>query len=214
MYSRGTDRGGRRIKLPPGYDGSTFRHDTGELRRYEPETEMKIHSPASAAQRGERRPEPLCGDGKTLTGEKSGTGRNLSSETDREALDVGYRRQKENTGAAVPDRRYENDREEWHDLPHGMREQAEEIVEDQLYDPAELSVSGTAPAGDKDTESDGTAVWDDRDKNAVQADRLLAALGSEEWLLLLVILLLVADGSDAWDTILILGLLLAVKGDG
>ena len=205
MYSRGTDRGGRRIKLPPGYDGSAFRHDTGELRRYEPETEMKIHSPASAAQRGERRPEPLSGDGKTLTGEKSGTGRNLSSETDREALDVGYRRQiqQENTGA-----------EEWHDLPHGMREQAEEIVEDQLYDPAELSVSGTASTGDKDTESDGTAVWDDRDKNAVQADRLLAALGSEEWLLLLVILLLVADGSDAWDTILILGLLLAVKGDG
>lgn len=40
---------------------------------------------------------------------------------------------------------------------------------------------------------------------------LLGSLGSEDWLLFLVILLLVADGSDAWDLILLLGLLLAVK---
>lgn len=40
---------------------------------------------------------------------------------------------------------------------------------------------------------------------------LLAGLGSEEWLLFLVILLLLADGSDAWDIIVLLGLLLAVR---
>lgn len=46
MYSRNTDRGGKRIKLPPGYTGSTFLHDTGEIRRYGTDGDMKIHSPA------------------------------------------------------------------------------------------------------------------------------------------------------------------------
>jgi len=40
---------------------------------------------------------------------------------------------------------------------------------------------------------------------------LLERLDSEDWLLVLVILLLAADGSDAWDLILLLGVLLAVK---
>lgn len=47
--------------------------------------------------------------------------------------------------------------------------------------------------------------------NGSLLEGLLGSLGSEDWLLFLVILLLVADGSDAWDLILLLGLLLAVK---
>ncbi len=140
MYSRGTDR--RRVKLPPGYDGSAFRHDTGEVRPL-PETDMKIHSgeelpPAAPPQREDVSPAPL----------------------------------------PVP-------------MPDVVHEKP---TEKRAQKPA-----------DKPSEPGGTASF---------LEGLLAGLGSEEWLLFLVILLLLADGSDAWDVILLLCLLLAIRDDG
>ncbi len=138
MYSRGTDR--RRVKLPPGYDGSAFRHDTGEIRQMPqqsvrlPEPDMKIHS-------GEALP--------------------MTTPAREEALTVS--------------------------VAESMGERAEPEKEAQR----------TGGSGSSFLEG------------------VLAGLGSEEWLLFLVILLLVADGSDAWDVILLLCLLLAVReGDG
>lgn len=40
---------------------------------------------------------------------------------------------------------------------------------------------------------------------------MLEGMGQEEWLLLFLILLLLADGSDAWEVILLLCILLAVR---
>lgn len=150
MYSRNTDRGGRRIKLPPGYDGSAFRHETGELRRYTAETEMKIHSPAPVSE--------VDGD----TAEEYGQ---------RTAAD-----QHSDAAEAKPE--------------------AETPEENRALLPPEPGVQ------EKPAETDTKMSF---------LEGLLAGLGSEEWLLLLVILLLVADGSDAWDVIVLLGLLLAVR---
>lgn len=59
---------------------------------------------------------------------------------------------------------------------------------------------------------DGTTVGRPQEKKA--DDTFLAGmiehLGKEEWLLLFLILLLLADGSDAWEIILLLAVLLAV----
>ncbi|MBR4961085.1 MAG: hypothetical protein IKY52_09330 [Clostridia bacterium] len=139
MYSRNTDRGGRRIKLPPGYDGSTFRHDTGELRRLAEETEMKIHSPVDAEE-----------------------------ETFR------------------PER----------------REKQEHIV-------VPMPPEQPAPAEEEEGEV-LPPVPVKKEDSCSFLEGLMGALGQEEWLLFLLILLLVADGSDCWDIILLLGLLLAV----
>ncbi|MBR5445801.1 MAG: hypothetical protein IKV57_06750 [Clostridia bacterium] len=140
MYSRSTDRGGRRIKLPPGYDGSTFRHDTGELRRLAEETEMKIHSPAENE----------------------------------------YRR-------SLPQK------EEVRDAVVSLPVLAEVPKEGEMALP-------TVPP---EKETEGSFLGG-----------LMEALGQEEWLLFLLILLLAADGSDSWDVILLLGLLLAVRETG
>lgn len=143
MYSRSTDRGGRRIKLPPGYDGNAFHRETGEIRPIGMETEMKIHSPAASEEHWEAV--------------------ETRAEPERDTLAM--------------------------DGEEECREQADR--ETELL---------PVPAGGEnraDTESFLAG--------------LLSHLGSEDWLLFLVILLLVADGSDAWDLILLLGLLLAVK---
>ncbi|MBQ8641283.1 MAG: hypothetical protein IJ480_03625 [Clostridia bacterium] len=168
MYSRGTDRGGRRIKLPPGYDGSAFRHDTGELRRYDTDTGMKIHSP-----------EP--GD-------------------DRETV-----RHRETHTEKLPEQEWLKNADEVIILSDTEEEESSAQESSENILPA----AETAYETKKETEKDTTVMHPTHTES--MADGLLAALGSEEWLLLLVILLLVADGSDAWDTILILGLLLAVK---
>ncbi len=136
MYSRGTDR--RRVKLPPGYDGSAFRHDTGELRL--PEPDMKIHS-------GEERRTPI-------------------SPVREEVLPM-----------SVP-----------------------EPVPEPVGEPEIPQSAADAPKS-----AGGGASF---------LEGILAGLGSEEWLLFLVILLLVADGSDAWDVILLLCLLLAIREEG
>lgn len=138
MYSRNTDRGGRRIKLPPGYTGSTFRHDTGEVRRYDGEMDMKIHSP----------------------------------------------------------------------LPEAVWEEDDEPTPEPTPEAAD-PVEGQAEPPVHEEE------WGQEKKHETRWESLLTGLldglGSEEWLLFLVILLLVADGSDAWDIILLLCLLLAVR---
>ena len=134
MYSRNTDRGGKRIKLPPGYTGSTFLHDTGEIRRYGTDSDMKIHSPL---------PEPI-----------------------------------------------QEEEPVW--VPEIPAEPAE--VSEVANVPAQVAVREKEPKG-----------WEGL------LSGLLESIGQEEWLLLLVILLLAADGSDAWDIILLLGLLLAVR---
>ncbi len=138
MYSRGTDR--RRVKLPPGYDGSAFRHDTGEIRQpiRLSEPDMKIHS-------GEERSMAV-------------------SPAREEALPMS--------------------------VPENVPEPAGEVP-------------GTAVDAPKSVGGGASFL-----------EGLLAGLGSEEWLLFLVILLLVADGSDAWDVILLLCLLLAVREEG
>jgi hypothetical protein len=143
MYSRSTDRGGRRIKLPPGYDGNAFHRDTGEIRPIGMETEMKIHSPAA-------------------------------SEEHWEAVET----------RAEPEM----------ELPAMERE--EECRKQPQEEVGGLPVPS---GGEKRAETESFLAG------------LLSHLGSEDWLLFLVILLLVADGSDAWDLILLLGLLLAVK---
>lgn len=134
MYSRSTDRGGKRIKLPPGYDGSAFRHDTGEIRRLAEETEMKIHSP---------------------------------------------------------------------DVWEGEAAVQEPECEEESRKPEPAS---------SEAEEKKTMLPTEKRSAESFMDGLLAELGSEEWLLFLVILLLAVDGSDCWDVILLLGLLLAVRG--
>ena len=154
MYSRNTDRGGRRIKLPPGYDGSAFRHDTGEIRQYAAETEMKIHSPAPASET-ERTVEEKIHDAvmEPLTADPHPHGNDA-------------------------------------DIPDFTAGEGERCLL-----PPENDVLQKKTTGESSSFLEG----------------LLAGLGSEEWLLFLVILLLLADGSDAWDIIVLLGLLLAVR---
>ncbi len=138
MYSRSTDK--RRIKLPPGYDGSAFRHDTGEIRPPDeiriPDTDMKIHS----------------------------------------TPDVTY---------TPPPKK------DIHPIPS---------VPQPVPDPYRENASSPEKTPSKTT---GSSFLEE----------VLSGLGSEEWLLFLVVLLLLADGSDAWDIILLLCLLLAVHGE-
>lgn len=124
MYSRSTERRGR-THLPPGYDGSAFRHDTGERRMWEYPTETKVHSGTMIEQ-----------------------------------------------GSMIEQAR---------------SEQA------QSAEPKRSPV----PVGERDA---GTFL-----------SGMLDNLGREEWLLLFVLLLLLADGSDAWEVILLLCVLLAVR---
>lgn len=143
MYSRNTDRGGKRIKLPPGYDGSTFRHDTGELRRLAEETEMKIHSP---------------------------------NDTEEQVFRPERGKEQEHIAVPVPP-----------EPPAPAEEKEREVLPPV---PVKKDAAGSFLEG------------------------LMSALGQEEWLLFLLILLLAADGSDCWDIILLLGLLLAVRSPG
>ncbi len=140
MYSRGTER--RRVKLPPGYDGSAFRHDTGEIRQ--PDTDMKIHVAT-----------PMTVDEKRIPLTPT-----LSSEQGQEDVMA------ETMGGTL--------------VPEQLPEKRSDVVK----------------------KTEGSFL-----------EGILTGLGSEEWLLFLVILLLLADGSDAWDIILLLCLLLAVHGD-
>lgn len=137
MYSRSTERRGR-TNLPPGYDGSAFRHDTGERRSFEYPTEMKIHDAG--------------------TGEEEGS----------------------------PKRGF-------------VASSSESVPEKELQQVPELqAVSAWAePAA---TPHSSTFL-----------SGMLENLGQEEWLLLFLILLLLADGSDAWEVILLLCVLLAVR---
>lgn len=186
MYSRSTDRGGRRIKLPPGYDGNAFRHDTGEVRRLGGETEMKIHSPSASLERTETVEEHVH-DG-ILSGSvwerRSGSSRKTLSGEWREIPERGY-----NTGEPAGDAE-----------PEGERKTAEE----EKRDPADSVPAERSGLGDR-------AVVPAEKGNGSLLEGLLSSLGNEDWLLILVILLLLADGSDAWDLILLLGVLLAVK---
>jgi len=142
LYSRNTDRGGRRIKLPPGYDGSTFRHDTGEIRRLAEETDMKIHSP------------------------------------DREASEP------EINESPIPEK----------------ERRTEAVFQDAPVSIPDGAASLLLPVQKEEKRSAESFL-----------EGLLKGLGSEEWLLFLLILLLAADGNDCWDAILLLGLLLAVS---
>lgn len=176
MYSRSTDRGGRRIKLPPGYDGSAFRHDTGEVRRYDGEPEMKIHSPAVS----EKNTEAVERDDTVL------------------GFSHGPRTAAEENRRILPGRWREMQGESWEG--EECTEQADSVPEREAADeripekPCAVQVQETAGAG-----------------RGSLLEGLLERLDSEDWLLVLVILLLAADGSDAWDLILLLGVLLAVK---
>lgn len=135
MYSRSTERRGR-THLPPGYDGSAFRHDTGERRMWEYPTETKVHGVA------------------------------MSEHGDIEQVPM---------------------------IEHGpMIEQ----VRSEQAQSAEAKRS-PVPVGERDA---GTFL-----------SGMLDNLGREEWLLLFVLLLLLADGSDAWEVILLLCVLLAVR---
>ncbi|MBQ8402380.1 MAG: hypothetical protein IJX14_10690 [Clostridia bacterium] len=206
MYSRNTDRGGRRIKLPPGYDGSAFRHDTGEVRQIGADTEMKIHSPKWSDGRPEavekredygtmpghlqnRQP----GHFSDSMGSGDGEGEEPIADMGRE---TGFRESEEETGSREAGQET-GSREAGQEM--GFRESGKETAfqdteqENRWEKPGERCV---LPAG-KDSGS--------------FLEGLLASLGSEDLLLLLVILLLLADGSDAWDLILLLGVLLAVK---
>lgn len=124
MYSRSTERRGR-THLPPGYDGSAFRHDTGERRMWEYPTETKVHSGTMIEQ-----------------------------------------------GSMIEQARSEQARS------------------------GEAKLS-PVPVGERDAGTFLTGMLDN--------------LGREEWLLLFVLLLLLADGSDAWEVILLLCVLLAVR---
>lgn len=178
MYSRNTDRGGRRIKLPPGYDGNAFRHDTGEIRRLADEPEMKIHSPAESG-----------GHTETVEG--------LSDD----AVGVGLQK---NSSAA--DWKRQIPAGGWREVPVSETVGRTDIPETESAvgneeDAAPIKVCTVNKKGDIDAGNG----------NGSLLEGLFGSLGSEDWLLFLVILLLAADGSDAWDLILLLGLLLAVK---
>lgn len=138
MYSRSTERRGR-TNLPPGYDGSAFRHDTGERRSFaEYPTAMKIHG----APEGQEDTE------------------------DRRTV-------------AKP--------------------------QEVLADMAEESQS--------EPEAESKAMLPEKEKEPHGSffSGMLDSFGKEEWLLLFLILLLLADGSDAWEVILLLVVLLAVR---
>lgn len=159
MYSRSTERRGR-THLPPGYDGSAFRHDTGERRMWEYPTETKVHSGTMIEQ------------GSMIE--------QARSEQVRSEQDVV--------------------REQVPLVEHGsMIEQVRsEQVRSEQVQSAEAKMS-PVPVGERDGAA-GTFL-----------SGMLDNLGREEWLLLFVILLLLADGSDAWEVILLLCVLLAVR---
>lgn len=138
MYSRSTERRGR-TNLPPGYDGSAFRHDTGERRSFaEYPTEMKVH---------------------------------------------GVPEMQEDT----------EDRRTVAEPPVVLAEMAEESQ-------SEPGAESKALQPEKEKASHGSFF-----------SGMIDSLGKEEWLLLFLILLLLADGSDAWEVILLLVVLLAVR---
>jgi len=178
MYSRNTDRGGRRIKLPPGYDGNAFRHDTGEIRRLADEPEMKIHSPAESGGHTETVEE--------LSDDTIGVGQQKSSST-------GSRKQQVLTGS-------------WREIPEPEDTGVADISETESAVGNEEDAAPIRVCAVNANEGIGTGKG-----NGSLLEGLFGSLGSEDWLLFLVILLLAADGSDAWDLILLLGLLLAVK---
>jgi len=172
MYSRSTERGSRRIKLPPGYDGSAFRHDTGEVRPFVPEdTETKVHSPDGFSRTGtgaEIWPE----DTKSLPRAENG------STGERESMSA----QKGDNGSETG------------------------------YEPSDIPAEQEAFLS-----TERESGWQDghtRSGSSQQIQKLLegllSSLRGEDWLLVAVVLLLLADGSDAWDVILLLCLLLAV----
>jgi len=148
MYARHTDKYGQRVKLPPRYDGSAFRHDTGERRPY-PEMETKVHQPNSPMGNIPDVQEPM-----------------------------------------VP-------------MPSPAEIAQEEIISlyDEKYDGEEQGQASCLPE-------------EDTQKPREQDDSLLAgildALDNEDWLLLFIVLLLLADGCQDWDILLLLGILLAV----
>lgn len=152
MYSRSTERRGR-THLPPGYDGSAFRHDTGERRMWEYPTETKVHGVAMS-EHGDIEQVPMIEHGPMIEQVRS---------------------------EQVP-----------------MIEQGSMIeqVQSEQARSAEPKRS-PVPVGERDA---GTFL-----------SGMLDNLGREEWLLLFVLLLLLADGSDAWEVILLLCVLLAVR---
>ena len=154
------------MKLPPGYDGSAFRHDTGELRRYDGvETETKVHSPI---------PDTALSDEK-------------NSHPDPEKII-------------------------WEELPAGHGDFGDTFAEDREHEadaPAESEKTEEFSAGRKNDSTPNAPGNSARNLQNL-LDGLFSSLTGEDWLLVTVILLLLADGSDAWDVILLLGLLLAV----
>ena len=184
MYSRSTDRGGRRIKLPPGYDGNAFRHDTGEVRRLGGEPEMKIHSPVLSEE---------------------------NTEAVEEHSDHGF--------GGRAQRRRDTPGEKRQVLPGYWQEITEggEIGTADTENCADQTESAEGEGRQAEAVPGGTLAVERKDAfrpekgSGSLLEGLLGSLDSEDWLLFLVILLLVADGSDAWDLILLLGLLLAVK---
>lgn len=144
MYSRSTERRGR-TNLPPGYDGSAFRHDTGERRSFDYPTEMKIHDAG--------------------LGEEEGLPKRGFVAPSSEP---------------VPEK-------EPQQVPKPGPEPQAAVSTSAWAEPAATPHSSTFLSG------------------------MLENLGQEEWLLLFLILLLLADGSDAWEVILLLCVLLAVR---
>ena len=184
MYSRNTDRGGRRIKLPPGYDGNAFRHDTGEVRRLDGEPEMKIHSPVLSEENTEA----------------------VEEQSDRRFLGRSQERY-----AAAGERRQERDGQR---RETAGKDDRDTVGGENCADPAESAGGEQGCASVVPGETLALAekeVFCPEKGSGSLLEGLLGSLGSEDWLLFLVILLLLADGSDAWDLILLLGLLLAVK---
>ena len=156
---------------------------------------MKIHSPAASGERTET----------------------VEGYSDDAVLSRGHR---ETAGAGRYQRILPG---QWREMPDAGDSWADgeggNADRDTMTDPAEERGKKTEadPAEEKDmvpaeicaAEENGAAVIGKGNGSLLEG--LLGCLGSEDWLLILVILLLVADGSDAWDLILLLGVLLAVK---
>lgn len=163
MYSRSTERRGR-THLPPGYDGSAFRHDTGERRMWEYPTETKVHS--------------------GMIIEQGSMVEQVRSEQDvvREQVPLAEH------GSMI---------EQVQSAQGSMIEQARSAqVRSEQARSTEPKLS-PVPVGERAAGTFLTGMLDN--------------LGREEWLLLFVLLLLLADGSDAWEVILLLCVLLAVR---
>lgn len=225
MYSRNTDRGGRRIKLPPGYDGSAFRHDTGEVRRYGGDTEMKIHSPGVSENNTEAVEErlddavlgPLQGHvGKAGENRRGLSGMRREMQEEKETWPEGYAADRGGHEADTADRAGREKDAADRTGHETSGDAADRGICEREKDPAEGAGHdiGTGqsrencviPVQTGAVEGSGSGKG-----SGALLEGLLGSLGSEDWLLFLVILLLVADGSDAWDLILLLGVLLAVK---